>query len=154
MELKFYTQGKRRKRKSNNAKVQTKYKTIVLDNLVREENSLSTSYACHHSHSLNITIELRHKLNSCLYIHAYICVCVSTCLYVCILYGGETANMCACLKRWEVDVGCFPQLFSTVCVCKREIGSFNKFEALQTPGSSCLCLSSFGKISMCPHARS
>lgn len=34
MELKFYTKGKRRKRKSDNAKMQTKYKTIVLDNLV------------------------------------------------------------------------------------------------------------------------
>lgn len=84
----------------------------------------------------------------------YIYVCVSTCLHVCILYGGETANMYACLTRWEVDVWCFPQLFSTFCVCKREIASFTKFEALQTSGSSCLCLSSFGKINMCPHARS
>ena len=126
MELKFYTQCKRRKRKSNNAKIQTKYKTIGLDNLVWEENSLSTSYACHHSHSLNITIELKHKIMFA-YLCIYMCVCVSTCLYVCVLYGGETANMYACLTRWEVDVWCFPQLFSTFCVCKKEIGSFTKF---------------------------
>lgn len=94
MELKFYTQGKRRKRKSNNAKVQTKYKTIVLDNLVREENSLSTSYACHHSHSLNITIELRHKLNSCLYIHAYIYMCVFLHAYMYAYYMGVRLLIC------------------------------------------------------------
>lgn len=81
---------------------------------------------------------------------AHLCIYISVCLHAYMytyVYEGETA----CLKRWEVDVGWFPQLFSTICVCKREIGVFTKFGALQNPGSSCFCLSfSFGKISLCP----
>lgn len=86
MELKFYTQCKRRKRKSNNAKIQTKHKTIVRDNLVWEENSLSTSYACHHSHSLNITIELKHKIMFA-YLCIYMCVCFYMLICMCIIWG-------------------------------------------------------------------